>query len=107
LLEQNLSKINLFSLSENSNAIHLLEQNFDKFDWDILSINPNEIHLLEKTPDKIHWDCLSRNLNIFEWDYIKMSKMKTWIILEDLMKNTLHPKRLIRFLELGGDSDDF
>jgi len=27
--------------------------------------------------------------------------MITWIKLEDLMKNVLHPIRLIRFLELG------
>jgi len=50
---------------------------------------------------------LSRNPNIFERDYIKMSKMRTWIILEDLMKNALHPIRLTRFIELGGDYDDF
>ena len=31
-----------------------------------------------------------------------MSKIRTWIILEDLMKNALHPRRIIRFLELGG-----
>ena len=26
-----------------------------------------------------------------------------YIILEDLMKNTLHPRRVVRFLGLGGD----
>lgn len=36
-----------------------------------------------------------------------MSKIITWIILDDLMKNALHPIRLTRFLDLGGDYDDF
>ena len=79
----------------------------DKIDWDCLSLNPNAIHLLEQNLDKIRWYLLSRDPNIFDRDYIKMSEMRTRIILEDLMKNALHPRRLIRFLELGGDSDDF
>ena len=78
-----------------------------KIDWRVLSCNPNAIHILEQNLDKINWCHLSENPNIFGRDYIKMSKMRTWIILEDLMKNALHPKRLTRFLELGGDSDDF
>ena len=79
----------------------------DKINWYNLSENPNAIHLLEQNLDKIDWDWLSKNPNIFGRDYIKMSKKRTWIILEDLMKNALHPRRLIRFLELGGDFDDF
>ena len=107
LLEQNIDKINWFYLSQNLNAIHLLEQNLDKVDWTYLSENPNAIHLLKKNQDKINWESLSGNPNIFERDYIKMSEMRTRIILEDLMKSALHPIRLIRFLELGGDSDYF
>ena len=100
-------KIDWNGLSRNPNAIHLLEQNLDKIDWVFLSINQNSMHLLKQNVGKIHWSWLSENPNIFGRDYIKMSKKRTWIILEDLMKNVLHPKRLIRFLELGGDSDDF
>ena len=107
LLEQNIDKIEWCNLSRNPNAIHLLEQNVDKIDWEFLSLNPNAIHLLKQNLDKIDWGFLSSNPNIFERDYIKMSKTRTWIILEDLMKNVLHPRRLVRFLELGGDSDDF
>jgi hypothetical protein len=40
---------------------------------------------------------------MFELDYIKMAELRTRIILEDLMKNALHPRRIIRFLELGGE----
>jgi hypothetical protein len=75
----------LESLSDNSNAIHLLEQNIDKIDWNFLTGNPN----------------------IFELDYIKMSENKIKIILEELMKNVWHSKRIIRYLELGRDLDDF
>ena len=56
---------------------------------------------------KIIWSSLSLNPGIFERDYIQMSKMRTRIILEDLMKNALHPRRVQRFLDLGGDMDDF
>ena len=81
----------------------------DKIDWnwEWLSGNPNAIHILEQNVDKINYSGLSFNPNIFGRDYIKMSKIRTWIILEDLMKNALHPRRLVRFIKLGGDSDDF
>jgi hypothetical protein len=36
-----------------------------------------------------------------------MSENKIKIILEELMKNVWHPKRIIRYLELGGNLDDF
>ena len=100
-------KIKWSYLSFNPNAIHLLEQNVDKINWVYLSANPNAMHLLEQNVDKIDWYCLSENPNIFERDYIKMSKTRTWIILEDLMKNALHPRRLIRFIEFGGDMMTF
>jgi hypothetical protein len=50
---------------------------------------------------------LSKNPNIFERDYVKMAETRTRIILEELMKNALHPRRIVKFLELGGDMDDF
>jgi hypothetical protein len=50
---------------------------------------------------------LSLNPNIFELDYIKMAETRIKIILEELMKNVWHTKRIIRYLELGGNLDDF
>ena len=107
LLEQNQDKIDWVGLSRNPNAIHLLEQNQNKIEWDELSRNPNAIHLLENNLDKINWTYLSENPSIFELDYIKMAESRTKIILEDLMKNVLHPSRLDRYIKLGGNIDDF
>jgi hypothetical protein len=73
----------------------------------LLSINLNAIHLLEKNQDKINWNYLSKNPNIFELDYIKMSEKKIRIIIEELMKDVWHPERIIRYLELGENIDDF
>jgi hypothetical protein len=55
----------------------------------------------------MNYDILKFKDGIFVRDYIYMSEIRTRIILEDLMKNALHPKRLIRFLELGGEIDDW
>jgi hypothetical protein len=107
LVEQNMDKVDWWALSMNPNAIHLLEQNMDKVDWWTLSMNPNAIHLLEQNMYKICWSGLSANPNIFERDYMKMAEMRTRIILEELMKSALHPRRIVKFLELGGDMDDF
>jgi hypothetical protein len=99
-------KLNWKSLSLNPNSIHYLEQNQDKIIWDYLSLNLNAIHLLEKNQDKIDWYYLSKNPNIFELDYIRMAEIRIKIILEELIKNVWHPKRIIRYLELGGNIDD-
>jgi hypothetical protein len=63
--------------------------------------------LLEQHQYDIEWTYLSANPSIFELDYIKMAESRTNLILEDLMKNTLHPTRLDRYIKLGGDIDDF
>jgi len=44
----NPNKIDWYTLSYNSSAMHLLEQNPDKICWWALSENPSAIHLLEK-----------------------------------------------------------
>jgi hypothetical protein len=36
-----------------------------------------------------------------------MSENKIKIILEELMKNAWHPKKIIRYIELEGNLDDF
>ena len=42
VIQENIDKLDWFSLSFNNNAIHLLEQNPDKINWKELSINKNE-----------------------------------------------------------------
>jgi hypothetical protein len=106
-LEQNKDRIYWNILSFNPNAIHLLRQNKNNINWGLLSRNPNAIHLLEQNQDIINWNYLSKNPNIFEFNYIKMSENKIKIILEEIMKNVWHPKRIIRYLESGGNLDDF
>jgi hypothetical protein len=112
ILKDNEDKIDCCMLSSNthSEAIKLLrDKNFDKIDWYRLSGNscPEAIELLLQYPDKVVFEWLSTNPGIFERDYIKMSEMRTMIILEDFLKDVLHPRRIIKFLELGGDMDDY
>jgi len=111
-IKDNEDKINFGTLSSNTNpeAIKILkEKHFDKIDWLRMSENPYPaaIDLLIQYPDKVCIEWMTRNPGIFERDYIEMSKMRTMILLEDLMKNTLHPRRISRFLELVGNMDDY
>jgi hypothetical protein len=95
-------------LSLNPNAVHLLEKNPDKINWDHLSGNPNAIHLLEKNPDIINWSFLSRNPSIFKKTIkYKYLYQRMNIIREELMMKCMHPRRLERWIEMGGDIDDF
>jgi hypothetical protein len=95
-------------LSGNPNAIHLLEKNPEKIDWYVLSGNPNAIHLLEKNPEKIHWRWLSKNPSIFfKKISCKFLTERMNLIREELMMKCMHPSRLERFLEMGGEIDDF
>ena len=111
--EDNEDKVVYGSLSQNKNpeAIKFLkEKHFDKIHWENLSGNScsEAIDLLLQYPDKVlHFEWLLSNPGIFERDYIKMSEMRTMIILEDFLKNVLHPRRIIKFLEQGGDMDDY
>jgi hypothetical protein len=79
-----------------SEGIHLLEQNQDKIDWFWLSANEGAIHLLEQNQDKIDWQMLSTNINIFEYDYNRMSRP----FKDELLAVVYHPdniKRLFQF----------
>jgi hypothetical protein len=111
LLEANQDKIHWRWLSENPNAIHLIEQNLDKVDWNYLSKNPNPkaIHLLEKNQDKIEWYSISTNPAIFEpvYDYHKMKERMRTTIAEELLQKAMHPSRLKRYLDMGGDLENF
>jgi hypothetical protein len=96
----------------NPNAIHLLDENLDKVSWFMLSGNPNAIHLLQENIDKIKdvikWYDLFGNPSIFKesinYTYLK-DRMD--LIREELIMKCMHPKRLITWLEAGGDIDDF
>ena len=107
-MEKNPDKINWRWLSSNPNAIYLLEKNIDKVSWYNLSLNPNAIHLLEKNRDKINWDLFSKNPSIFQKiiNY-KFIKERMDVIREELIMKCMHPSRLHRWLEMGGDIDDF
>ena len=95
-------------LSRNPNAIHLLENNLEKINWGELSRNPNAMHLLEKNQERINWNLLSRNQSIFKkiinYPYFteRMNKIK-----EELIRKCMHPSRLEKWIEMGGDIDDF
>jgi hypothetical protein len=76
----------------------------EKIDWGYLSENPNAIHLLEKNPKKIDWRYLSiftKKIN-YEYLYQRMN-----VIREEMMMKCMHPSRLERWIEMGGDVDDF
>ena len=74
----------------------------------MLSSNPNAIHLLEKNPEKINWSELSSNPSMFikKINY-KFLKDKMDIIREELIIKCMHPRRLQRWIEMGGEIDDF
>ena len=137
ILEKNLDKVNWDFLSSNENAISILEKNLDKInwsyisgnkkfiqdkrfnieqhlddlDWEELSYNINAMPLLEKNIDKIDWDMLLYNPSLFDIDYIKMSKMRTNIIYQELISVVFHPDKVDRMLEYhesnGGSVEDF
>jgi len=108
LLEKNPEKIGWYFLSGNPNAIDLLEKNPEKINWRYLSSNPNAIDLLDKNRNEIDWSFLSLNPSIFKkiinykYLYQRMN-----IIREELMMRCMHPSRLERWIEMGGDIDDF
>ena len=107
-LENNPGKVDWDSLSRNPSAMFLLEKNVNRNNWDWLSANPKAISLLEKNMDKIDWSSLSENPNIFEKHInYKFLKERMDIVREELMMKCMHPRRLERWLEMGGDIDDF
>jgi hypothetical protein len=108
ILEKNQDKIIWRFLSANPAAISLLEKNQDKIDWEWLSANVNAMHLLKENRDKIHWDMFSRNpsINKICTDYGAI-KTRMDILREELMKKAMHPARLRKWIEMGGNIDDF
>jgi hypothetical protein len=105
IIEKNLEKVDNTYLCMNPNAIHLIKKIDININWWQLSANPNAIEIIEQNLDKVKCFIL-QNPNIFELDYPKMSKERTWIILEDLVKMAIHPTRVQKLLDMGLDIDD-
>ena len=91
------------SLNPNDMALKLLQENPEKIDWNNLSCNTNDLalKLLQQNHEKINWDLLSSNPKIFERDYIGMSQERTNIIYQELIEKSLHPLRVMKWLEAG------
>jgi glucan-binding YG repeat protein len=110
LLEQNQDKIDWkhFCMNENPKAMTLLKQNQNKIHWSYLSMNSNAMTLLEQNKDKIDWYYFSGNPSIYEKkiNYAYLKK-KIDIIREELIATSMHPKKLLRYIDMGGDIDDF
>ena len=98
----------LIFLHFNPNSLQILEKNPEKIQWKILSKNSNAIHYLSKNLEKIDWDWLSSNSSIFMKivDY-KYLKERMDIIREELIMKCMHPRRLQKWIKMGGNIDDF
>jgi hypothetical protein len=104
IIRNNLDKIDWNLLSGNPNAIQLLKENPDKIDWNLLSGNPNAIELLEENKNKINWEIISENPSIFTYDY-DLIKNNFKELGEDIIIKALHPKRLLKLMELYGEDE--
>jgi hypothetical protein len=64
--------------------------------------------LLEQHQDKIYWKSFSQNPSIFEkkinYDYLKK---KMDVIRKELIAASMHPIRLQKYIDMGGDMDDW
>jgi len=97
--------LNFAGLSYNINdfGLKLLQENPEKIHWSMLSSNKNVIalKLLQQNHEKINWDWISYNPKIFERDYLTMSKERTKIIYQELIEKSLHPLRVLKWIEEG------
>jgi hypothetical protein len=120
LLEKNIHKITELDeiekrhhrrvLSANCCAVELLEKYPELIDWNALckNINPRAIYLLYNNPDRINWEIFLRNHDfyLFECDYKELKKARKTLNVE-IIRAAMHPRRVARYLEMGGDLDDF
>jgi hypothetical protein len=108
LLEKYPEKIDWNSLRYTDFSIPILEKYPEKIILWKLSYSSVGIHLLEKNQEKIDWPCLSRNPSIFKnvINYKYLTERMN-IIKEELIMNCMNPRRLSRWIEMGGDIDDF
>jgi hypothetical protein len=85
--------------NKNKNAINLLHKNQDNIYWIFISQNPSAISLLEQNQTHIRWEYLCRNPSIFKRDYQSMSSDRNKIIYQELMEKSLHPSRILNWME--------
>jgi hypothetical protein len=117
LLEKYPEKIHWCYLSGNENAVHMMEQNPEKIDWSYLTENLNVMHLLINFPKEImgiceyhtHWyHYFYQNPSIFKKEInYNFLKERMDVIREELIMKCMHPRRLDKWVELGGNIDDF
>ena len=78
-------------LSGNPNSIDLLGRNPEKLSFMNLCSNKNATQLIDKQQEKILWRWLSVNPSV----------------REEIMMKCMHPSRLERWIEMGGDIAEF
>ena len=81
-----------------------MKANPDKINWYNLSFNSNAIELLKENQNKIKWSFISLNSAIFTYDYEKIKENKKEINEEIIIK-ALHPKRMLRLMEIYGEDE--
>lgn len=66
------------------------------------------MHLREKNVEKLNWSALSSNPSIItqKINYAFLRKRMS-LIREELLMKSMLPSRLERFIEMGGNVDDF
>jgi hypothetical protein len=105
-LKENKKKINWQFMASNKNpeAIELMKSNLDIMNWGLISSNPSAIELLEANPDKINSAMFSSNPAIFTYDY-DLIKENFKDLGEEIVIKALHPKRMLRLMELYGEDE--
>jgi hypothetical protein len=91
-------------IRDRTNAVNYLKENFDKINWHNLSVNPYAIEILEENKDKIDYYFLSANPSIYTYDY-DLIKANFKDLGEEIVMKALHPKRLLRLMELYGEDE--
>lgn len=102
-------------IQENKNKFNdKMEENINKIEWVIMNewiILPETpkirepIPLLKENIDIIDWKNISRDPNIFELDYVEMSKERTEIFFQELMIKTWIGSRLCQCININGEMD--
>ena len=63
---------------------------------------------IRKNQDKIDWLAISENPSIFKKKLnYKFLKERMDVIREEMIMKCMHPSRLVRWIENGGEIDDF
>ena len=91
-------------ISINPNAIDYLKKNPHLINWITLSSNSNAIEILENNLDEIDENSIFRNSSIFTYDYKKIKENKKELNEEIIIK-ALHPKRMLRLMEIYGEDE--